>query len=74
MSTRPSIEEFFNWIKDDKYSSKVQAALGAYPDLVNVKNKVTLFSLFSVTFNLLEGIYIFIIITKLVLSIIILSS
>ena len=51
MSTRPSDDEFIAWVKNDQNKSKVQNALRAHPDLINVKD--------SVSFNQL---YIFIII------------
>ena len=53
MSTRPSDKEFIEWVRNDQNKSKVQNALRAHPDLINIKDWVS--------FNLLY--YIFIIFT-----------
>ena len=41
MSTRPSNYEFLEWVKNDQNKSKVQNALIAHPDLINIKDLVS---------------------------------
>ena len=41
MSTRPSDDDFFDWVKNDQNKLKVQNALIAHPDLANVKDWVS---------------------------------
>ena len=41
MSTRPSDEEFIEWVKNDQNKSKVQNALREHPDLINSKDRVS---------------------------------
>ena len=41
MSTRPSAEEFIQWVQNDQNKLKVQNALRAHPDLANVKSVVS---------------------------------
>ena len=41
MSTRPSDSEFLEWVKNDQNKLKVQNALIAHPDLINIKNWVS---------------------------------
>ena len=53
MSTRPSDDEFIEWVQNDQNKSKVQNALIAHPTLINIK--------YGVSFNQL---YTFIIIFK----------
>ena len=41
MSWRPSDEEFIEWVKNDQNKLKLQNALRAHPDLINIKNWVS---------------------------------
>ena len=41
MSTRPSDEEFIEWVKNDQNKSKVQNALREHPNLINSKDRVS---------------------------------
>ena len=38
MSTRPSNSEFIEWVLNDENKLKVQNALRAHPDLINIKD------------------------------------
>ena len=40
MSTRPD-SEFILWVKNDENKLKVQNALRAHPDLINIKDQVS---------------------------------
>ena len=41
MSTRPSDKEFLEWVQNDQNKSKVQNALRAHSDLINIKDLVS---------------------------------
>ena len=41
MSSRPSNEEFLEWARNDQNKSKMQNALRAHPDLINIKDWVS---------------------------------
>ena len=41
MLTRPSNNQFFEWVQNDQNKSKVQNALIAHPDLINIKDSVS---------------------------------
>ena len=46
MSTRPSDDEFLEWVKNDQNKPKVQNALRAHPDLAHIKDTVSFYQCF----------------------------
>ena len=40
--SRPSDQEFCQWIRNDNDISKIENALKTYPDLINIKDRVSL--------------------------------
>ena len=39
--SRPSVGAFFRWTENDSKASKIGQALSAYPDLVNIQDRVS---------------------------------